>query len=61
MIISNSGRTRDLMDAADIARKNGAVTIAITASGSPLASTVTSTWPPTTPGATTVTVPWCRA
>ncbi len=39
VIISNSGRTRDLMDAADIARKNGAVTIAITASGSPLAST----------------------
>ena len=34
----NSGRTRDLMDAADIARKNGATTIAITASGSPLAS-----------------------
>ena len=39
VIISNSGRTRDLMDAADIARKNGAVTIAITASSSPLAST----------------------
>ena len=38
LIISNSGRTRDLMDAADIARRNGATTIAITASGSPLAS-----------------------
>ncbi len=38
VIISNSGRTRDLMDAADIARKNGATTIVITASGSPLAS-----------------------
>jgi RpiR family carbohydrate utilization transcriptional regulator len=38
VIISNSGRTRDLMDATDIARKNGATTIAITASGSPLAS-----------------------
>lgn len=37
IIISNSGRTRDLMDAADIARKRGATTIAITASGSPLA------------------------
>ncbi|MCW5220773.1 MurR/RpiR family transcriptional regulator [Verminephrobacter aporrectodeae] len=37
VIISNSGRTRDLMDAADIARKNGATTIAITASGSALA------------------------
>ena len=39
VVISNSGRTRDLMDACDIARKNGAVTIVITASGSPLAST----------------------
>jgi RpiR family carbohydrate utilization transcriptional regulator len=38
MIISNSGRTRDLMDACDIARKNGATTIVITASGSPLAA-----------------------
>ena len=38
LIISNSGRTRDLMDACDIARKNSATTIVITASGSPLAS-----------------------
>ncbi|QHJ01480.1 SIS domain-containing protein [Xylophilus rhododendri] len=38
VIISNSGRTRDLMDAADIARRNGATTITITASGSPLAA-----------------------
>jgi RpiR family transcriptional regulator, carbohydrate utilization regulator len=38
VLISNSGRTRDLMDACDIARKNGATTITITASGSPLAS-----------------------
>ena len=38
VIISNSGRTRDLMDACDIARKNGATTIIITTSGSPLAS-----------------------
>jgi len=38
LIISNSGRTRDLMDACDIARKNGATTIVITASGSLLAS-----------------------
>ncbi len=37
VIISNSGRTRDLMDATDIARKNGATTIVITCSGSPLA------------------------
>ena len=38
VIISNSGRTRDLMDATDIARKHGATTIVITASGSPLAA-----------------------
>jgi RpiR family transcriptional regulator, carbohydrate utilization regulator len=38
VIISNSGRTRDLMDACDIARKNGATAIVITASGSPLAA-----------------------
>jgi RpiR family transcriptional regulator, carbohydrate utilization regulator len=38
VVISNSGRTRDLMDACDIARKNGVTTIVITASGSPLAS-----------------------
>jgi RpiR family carbohydrate utilization transcriptional regulator len=38
VVISNSGRTRDLMDACDIARKNGATTIVITASGSPLAN-----------------------
>jgi len=38
VIISNSGRTRDLMDACDIAKKKGATTIVITASGSPLAS-----------------------
>jgi len=38
VVISNSGRTCDLMDACDIARKNGATTIVITASGSPLAA-----------------------
>lgn len=38
VVISNSGRTRDLMDACDIARRNGATTIVITASGSPLAA-----------------------
>ena len=37
VIISNSGRSRDLMDAAEIARKKGATTIIITTSGSPLA------------------------
>jgi RpiR family carbohydrate utilization transcriptional regulator len=30
VVISNSGRTRDLMDATDIARKHGATTIVIT-------------------------------
>ena len=38
VVISNSGRTRDLMDACDIARKRGATALVITASGSPLAS-----------------------
>ena len=38
VIISNSGRTRDLMDACDIARRKGATTVVITASGSPLAA-----------------------
>ena len=37
VIISNSGRSRDLLDVAEIARKKGATTIVITASGSPLA------------------------
>ena len=37
VIISNSGRSRDLIDAAEIARKKGATLIVITASGSPLA------------------------
>ncbi|MBA3772591.1 MAG: SIS domain-containing protein [Ramlibacter sp.] len=38
VVISNSGRTRDLMDACDIARKNGATAIVVTATGSPLAT-----------------------
>jgi len=38
LVISNSGRTRDLMDACDIAKKRGATTIVITSSGSPLAT-----------------------
>ena len=37
VIVSNSGRTRDLMDAADIARRHGATVITITTSGTPLA------------------------
>jgi RpiR family transcriptional regulator, carbohydrate utilization regulator len=38
VVISNSGRSRDLIDAADIARRKGATVIVITASGSPLAT-----------------------
>ncbi len=38
VVISNSGRTRDLMDASEIARRNGATIIVITATGSPLAA-----------------------
>lgn len=37
VIVSNSGRSRDLLDVAEIARKKGATVIVITASGSPLA------------------------
>jgi RpiR family transcriptional regulator, carbohydrate utilization regulator len=37
LIFSNSGRSRDLLDALDIANKKDATTIAVTASGSPLA------------------------
>ena len=37
VIISNSGHSRDLLDAAEIARKKGATLIVITASASPLA------------------------
>jgi RpiR family carbohydrate utilization transcriptional regulator len=36
VIISNSGRSRDLLDAADIARKKGATIVVVSASGSPL-------------------------
>jgi RpiR family carbohydrate utilization transcriptional regulator len=37
VVISNSGRSRDLIDVADIARRKGATLIVITASNSPLA------------------------
>jgi len=37
VVISNSGRSRDLLDAADVARRKGATVIVITASASPLA------------------------
>ncbi|HEX4508919.1 MAG TPA: SIS domain-containing protein [Burkholderiaceae bacterium] len=37
VIISNSGRSRDLLDVADIARRKGATLVVITASHSPLA------------------------
>ncbi len=39
VIISSSGRSRDLLDVTEIARRKGASTILITASGSPLAQT----------------------
>ncbi len=38
VIVSNSGRSRDLLDVAEIARRKGATVIVITASGSPLAA-----------------------
>jgi len=37
VVISNSGRSRDLLEAAEIVRRKGATLIAITASASPLA------------------------
>ena len=37
VVISNSGRSQDLLDVVDIARRKGAALILITASGSPLA------------------------
>jgi RpiR family carbohydrate utilization transcriptional regulator len=37
VVISNSGRSTDLLDSVEIARKRGATLIVITASGSPLA------------------------
>lgn len=41
VVISNSGHSRDLLDAAEIARRKGATVIVITASGSPLARSAT--------------------
>jgi RpiR family carbohydrate utilization transcriptional regulator len=38
VVFSNSGRTRDLLDSCEIAKRNGATTIVVTASGSPLAN-----------------------
>ncbi|MEY4765708.1 MAG: hypothetical protein RI907_2381 [Pseudomonadota bacterium] len=38
VVISNAGRSRDLLDATELAHKQGAHTIAITSSGSPLAA-----------------------
>jgi RpiR family carbohydrate utilization transcriptional regulator len=37
VVISNSGRSRDLMDVADLAHRQGATVVVITASDSPLA------------------------
>lgn len=38
VLLSNSGRSRDLLDVAAIARRRGATTVLVTASGSPLAA-----------------------
>ncbi|WP_374431228.1 MurR/RpiR family transcriptional regulator [Ideonella dechloratans] len=38
VVFSNSGRSRDLLDATELARQQKATTVAITASGSPLAA-----------------------
>jgi RpiR family transcriptional regulator, carbohydrate utilization regulator len=38
VVFSNSGRTRDLLDSCEIAKKNGATSVVVTASGSPLAN-----------------------
>ena len=38
VVFSNSGRTRDLLDSCEIAKKNGATTVVVNASGSPLAN-----------------------
>ncbi len=38
VVISNAGRSRDLLDATELAHRQGATTIAITSSGSPLAA-----------------------
>jgi RpiR family carbohydrate utilization transcriptional regulator len=38
VLLSNSGRSRDLLDVAAIAKRRGATTVLITASGSPLAA-----------------------
>jgi RpiR family carbohydrate utilization transcriptional regulator len=40
VVISNSGRSRDILDAVEIAKKHGALTIGITETGSPLAGLV---------------------
>jgi RpiR family carbohydrate utilization transcriptional regulator len=38
VLISNSGKSRDLIDSCELARRKGATTLTITSSGSPLAS-----------------------
>ena len=60
VVISNSGRSRDLLDVAAIAHKKGATMIAITASGSPLARLAQQGGhvPLTTLRISTATAPW---
>lgn len=54
VVFSNSGRSRDLLEVADIARRKGAHLIAVTASGSPLALEVK---PGSSPAAAAPTAP----
>ena len=57
VIISYTGRTRELVEIARLARDNGAVVLGITAPGSPLASECTETLEVTAPEDTDVYMP----
>ena len=61
VIISNSGRTRDLMDACDIAKSRAPPPSSSPPAARPWPVLGTSTSRPTTPRATTNTAPWSRA
>lgn len=57
VIISYTGRTRELVEIARLARDNGAVVLGITAPGSPLASECTETLEVTAPEDTDIYMP----
>ncbi|QJQ95792.1 MULTISPECIES: MurR/RpiR family transcriptional regulator [Halomonadaceae] len=57
VIISYTGRTRELVEIARLARDNGAVVLGITADGSPLAAACSETLDVTTPEDTDVYMP----